>query len=400
MKIFGLEIRRASKEEISNVAATGGWSYTASHLRSREKPMLLPAVYRCVELISDSVAVLPIKIYELDKEGYKKETKSHPFAWLLNNEPNPNMTRYTFMKMLTASVLLRGNGRAYIDRDEKSLEPRQLIPLSDDQVQLVWVTDKNGVKHKMYWVYEFKELVEPMQMLDVLNFSYDGNEGISTLKHAAQTIGIATANEEAALEHFTGGQNMTGVLTVEGARLTDAQKKEIYAKWADHTNHSGGMQILEGNMKYQPISISPKDSQLLDSRAFSVLDICRFFSVSPVKAFDLSKSSYSTVEATQLQYLTDTVLPWITKFEMELNRKLILPSQRNKYVIEFDTSVLLRTDKSALAEYWTKMFSIGATTPNEVRQHSNLSPIEGGDKAFVQVNVQTLEKATDKVSDN
>ena len=79
--------------------------------------------------------------------------------------------------------------------------------------------------------------------------------------------------------------------------------------------------------------------------------------------------------------------------EMELNRKLILPSQRDKYVIEFDTSVLLRTDKTALAEYWTKMFSIGAATPNEVRQRSNLEPIEGGDSAFVQVNVQPIKKA-------
>lgn len=393
MKLFGFEIRKATKEEISNASAVGGWSYSARHLQSRAKPLLLPAVYRCVELISDSVAVLPIKIYELDKNGYKHEAANHPFGWLLNNEPNPNMTRYTFMKLLTSSVLLHGQGRAYIDRDEKTLAPRQIIPLNKDQVQLVWVTDKNNVKHKMYWVTEFKELVEPTEMIDVLNFTYDGNVGVSTLTHAAQTIGIATANEEAALEHFTGGQNMTGVLTVEGARLTKEQKEEIYARWSDHTNHAGGMQILEGNMKYQPISISPKDSQLLDSRAFSVLDICRFFSVSPVKAFDLSKSSYSTVEATQLQYLTDTVLPWITKFEMELNRKLILPSQRDKYVIEFDTSVLLRTDKTALAEYWTKMFSIGAATPNEVRQRSNLEPIEGGDSAFVQVNVQPIKKA-------
>lgn len=98
-------------------------------------------------------------------------------------------------------------------------------------------------------------------------------------------------------------------------------------------------------MKYQPITISPKDSQLLESREFNVVDLCRFFSVSPVKAFDLSKSSYSTVEATQLQYLTDTVLAVITKIEQEINRKVFLKSERGRILAEFDTSAILRTDK-------------------------------------------------------
>jgi HK97 family phage portal protein len=146
-------------------------------------------------------------------------------------------------------------------------------------------------------------------------------------------------------------------------------------------------------MSYQPISISPKDSQLLDARIFQVVDICRFFSVSPVKAFDLSKSSYSTVEATQLQYLTDTVLPILTKFEQEINRKLLTPADRQRIVIEFDTSVILRADKAAEANYLKDMTYIGAITPNEVRRRMNLKPLENGNTAFVQVNMQPLDHA-------
>ena len=89
--------------------------------------------------------------------------------------------------------------------------------------------------------------------------------------------------------------------------------------------------------------INPKDAQLLESRQFNVVDLCRFFSVSPVKAFDLSKSSYSTVEATQLQYLTDTALAVITKIEQEINRKVFLLSERGRIIAEFDTSAILRT---------------------------------------------------------
>lgn len=150
-------------------------------------------------------------------------------------------------------------------------------------------------------------------------------------------------------------------------------------------------------MKYQPISINPRDSQFIESRQFNVVDICRFFSVSPVKAFDLSKSSYSTVEATQLQYLTDTVLAVITKIEQEINRKVFLPSERGKVMAEFDTSAILRTDKSAQAAYWKDMANVGAATPNEIRRENNLPPIANGDNAFVQVNVQTVDNAVKEI---
>ena len=153
-------------------------------------------------------------------------------------------------------------------------------------------------------------------------------------------------------------------------------------------------------MKYQPISISPKDSQLLESRQFNVVDICRFFSVSPVKAFDLSKSSYSTVEATQLQYLTDTALAVITKIEQEINRKIFMPAEWGKEVAEFNTSAILRTDKAAQASYWRNMFQTASATPNEIRREMNLPKIENGDKPFIQVNMQTLDNAIkEKVSD-
>ena len=187
---------------------------------------------------------------------------------------------------------------------------------------------------------------------------------------------------------------MSGVLTVEGARLDKTQKDQIYQTWEERIiNHPNGIAVLEANMKYQPITINPKDAQLLESRQFNVVDLCRFFSVSPVKAFDLSKSSYSTVEATQLQYLTDTALAVITKIEQEINRKVFLPAERGRVLAEFDTSAILRTDKSAQAAYWRDLSVIGAATPNEVRRENNLPKIENGDKAFVQVNVQTLDNA-------
>ncbi len=396
MNLFGYKIqfRKASKKEVSNVTAYGGGRYPA-FLQSRSQPMLLSTVYRCVDLISSSVAVLPLETYKLDAEGFKSKYTSHPAYYLLQSEPNEHMTRYTFFKTLMASVLLNGNGYAYIERDNR-LRPIQLVYLPPASVSIEWVMDGRGVQRKRYRVAGFKDLVEPRDIIHVLNFSYDGIIGVSTLTHARQTLGIATSSEEHAARFLNSKASTNGLLKVEGPRLSKAQKDEIYQTWDRRFSEAGegsAIAILEGNMSYQTISISPKDSQLLESRQFNVIDICRFFSVSPVKAFDLTKSSYRTVEATQLDYLNDTALSVITKIEQEINRKVFLPSERGKVVAEFNTSVLLRTDKSAQAEYWKNLFYIGAVTPNEVRREVNLSRMENGDKAFVQVNVQPLDIA-------
>lgn len=339
----------------------------------------------------------PLETFKIDSEGFKHPFIDHPIYALMNDEPNENMTRFTFFKTMVASILLKGNAYAYIERNKRG-HALQLIYIPVHWVDIVWIADNAGVKRKRYKVIGFSELVEPKDMIHVLNFSYDGIMGVSTLAHARQTLGISTDSETHAAKFFKGGANMAGVLTVEGTRLNKEQKDQNYREWSARTDpdtgNPNGIVILEGNMKYQPITINPKDSQLLQSREFNVVDICRFFSVSPVKAFDLSKSSYATVEATQLGFLTDTVAPMLVKIEQELQRKLFLPSESGKAKIEFNTSGFLRADKAAQATYLKTMFNIGAMTPNEIRRENNLPKVEHGDNAFVQVNVQTLEKAT------
>ena len=388
-----IEIRKASKKEVSYISAWGGPSM-GRILSSRSKPMLLSTVYRCVDLISDSVAVLPLKTYKLDREGFKREHKNHPAYYLLDLEPNEDMTRFVFFKTLMVSVLLTGNGYAYIERD-KDLNVLQLIYIPTEKVTITWIADSRGIMRKRYQVTGFKSLVEPRDMIHILNFSYDGIIGVSTLTHARQTINIAADSEASAAGFFQSGGSVAGILTVEGGRLDKEQKEQIYQTWYERMEqHPNGIAVLEANMKYHPIKISPQDAQLLESRLFNVSDVCRFFSVSPVKAFDLSKSSYSTVEATQLQYLTDTALAVITKIELEINRKLFLPSERGMITAEFDTSAILRTDKAAQAAYWKDLFYIGGATPNEIRRENNLSRMDNGDKAFVPVNTQPLYCST------
>lgn len=376
-----LEVRSSSFESLMYNQA-GGYS--------TNKAMLLSTVYRCVDVISDALAQLPLEPYYINKDGYKEKFVKHPSYYLLNKEPNNKMSRFTFIKTLVVSVLLKGNGYAYIQRDDKG----DAVALHYLQPDLVTIQEtKGGLK---YSVVGIKGLVESCNMIHILNFSYDGITGISTLTHARQTLGLATDSESHASGFFKGGANLAGILKVQSS-LTSKQKTDLKTSWqtafSPSTGTPNGVAVLEGNMDFQPITVNPSDAQLLETRQFNVIDICRFFGVSPVKAFDLSKSSYSTVEATQLAFLTDTIAPLLEKFELEFERKLYKPSERNNIEVRFDTSVLLRADKTSLASYYNTLFQIGAVSINEIRKILDLPSVENGDNHFVQVNIQTIENA-------
>lgn len=395
--IFGrtLSFRRASKKELGNITANSFGS--SSFLYSRDAAMKLSTAYRCVEVKSSDVGSLPLKIYERLPDGFKREAFDHPLSRILNIEPNADMSRFVFFKTLQASVDLRGNAYAYIDRDNKG-QVTQLVYLPESEVSIEFVETEGGKKQKFYRVTGFADRVHPRDIIHILNFSYDGIQGVSTLTHAANTLNLSMSSEDHAYGFFKSGGSLSGVLSVEGRALTKQQKDQIYQDFNARINpangYSNGVAILEHNMKFSPIGVSAKDCQMIESRQFNVVDVCRFFGVSPIKCFDLTKSSYATVEAMQLQHLSDTLTPLVVNYEAELNRKLLLPSEQGRYVIEFDTTALLRTDKSAEAAYLQTMFNIGAITINEIRHKNNLPRLDGGDTPFVPVNLQTLENAT------
>lgn len=373
--------------------------YNGSTAYTTDKSMLLSAVYRCVEVISDSVAQLPLEPYKIDSKGYKVKFTSHPTYKLLNKEPNQRMTRFTFIKTLIVSTLLRGNGYAYIERDGKGdAVALHLIP-----TELVTIINPKTLKEPIKYGIAGLGTVESKDMIHILNFSYDGVVGISTLQHARHSLGLATDSESHAAGFFKGGANIAGILKADG-HLAPDQKQQIKQAWmmAFNPNYGtpNGVALLEGNFTFEPISVNPSDAQLLETRQFNVVDICRFFGVSPVKAFDLTKSSYSTVEATELAFLTDTLSPLLEKIELEFERKLYKPSEKDSIDVRFDTAMLLRADKQSLANYYQTLFNIGVVSPNDIRKQLDMPAIEGGDNTFVQVNIQTLEKALSLNPDN
>ena len=374
-------------------------TYNSASSYTTERAMLLSTVYRCVEVISDSIAQLPLEPFRMDSNGYKIKFTSHPTYKLLNKEPNPRMTRFDFIKVMVVSTLLKGNGYAYIERDNSgNAQGLHFLPS-----ELVTIIRPKTLKESVSYSIAGLGKVESCNMIHIKNFSYDGIEGVSTLRHARNTLGLALDSDAHAAGFFKGGANLAGILKSE-TNLNAKQKDDLKRSWqmafSPATGTPNGVAVLEGNLSFQPITVNPTDAQLLETRQFNVVDICRFFGVSPVKAFDLTKSSYSTVEATNLSFLTETLSPLLEKIELEFERKLYKPSEKDSIDVRFDTATLLRADKQALASYYQTLFNIGVVSPNDIRKQLDLPAIEGGDNTFVQVNIQTLERAVSSTPDN
>ena len=347
--------------------------------------MTLAAVYRCVNVITNSVASLPVRLYVYDQDGYKKEL-NNDLSYLLGKRPSSKMNSYTFYSLIVKDILMSGNGYALIIRDKSG----NVTALQYVQAGLVTPIDM-GTRID-YMVTGVNGTVRQEDILHFMNYTENGIFGISVLTHARRTLGIADAGDKSAENFYKSGGCTSGFLKFEGPS-SGKQREEILSAWNTATggpnNGPNGIAVLPANVNYTQLSVDPADAQLLESRKFEVVDICRFFGVSPTKCFDMDHASYSNVEATELAFLNDTLRPLLTKIETELETKLFKKGDR--YDIKFDVSELLRTDKKSQAEYFNKLFNMGVLSPNDIRKELDMNAIDGGDIYVAQINLTSIK---------
>lgn len=385
------------KRELTYISCNASGALPFFGLNNQNSAMNLSAVYRAVELISNSIASLPIKIMLHDESG-KNEAGKHPLNYVFSDRNTDNLiSRFTLIKLVTQSVLLRGNGFAMIERAGSNV--KSLRYLEPNDVNIVY--DK--IKNKLYYdVPILKAHVEPKDMLHFVMFSYDGIKGLSVLQNAARSLGIAHASENAAKSFFDNGMMINGILKVQGP-VNQKQREDLRSAWNEtYTANGSGIAILQGNMDYQSVQLSAKESQMLESRQFSVNDIARFFGISPVLLGDLSHTSFNTLEAVQNDFLVHTLQPYITMIENELNRKLLGKGEDNLSII-LETNEILRTDKAAQANYYSTLINGGVLSINEARKELGYNGIgEDGDKhiiPFTDVKQNTIENNKGKEDD-
>lgn len=354
---------------------------TFGDLVRQRNAMSLSAVYRCVELISDSVAMLPIRV----KDG-NEVIANHSLYNVFNSRDNL-ITKYTFIKLLIQSVLLRGNGFAYIERNaDGSVKALKYVESGDVNINY------NKQQGTLYYTIPTitTKRIEPVNVIHLVKNSYDGVNGISVISYADNTLKVTKAAEASTENFYSKGGNLSGVLTVQG-QLNSTQRQDIINNW--NTAYSGGGQgiaVLQGNMSYQPVQVNAHDAQLIEARQYNVRDIARFFGVAPSMIGDNTGASYGSVEADQQAFILHTLMPYVTMVENEFSRKLLKGTETN-FRIDFDENYLLRADKTATASYYSTMVNNGILTRNEARRELGLNPVDGGD---------TLQVAFSKISDN
>lgn len=369
---------------LGSVKLSSGTNYTES------KALKLSTVYRAVNVISDSVAILELHNYQY--KGDWKYKQYNKLYYLLNVQPNSKMSAFTFKKNIVQSVLLKGNAYILLKRDKNTQEVIEMELLDTDTIQVLMVN--NQLK---YQVINTKVVYDSADIVHIMNYSTNGYVGVSTLSYASMCLGNSYNSEEHASNFFSNGANLSGILRpVAGVNLTKdkadkAKESFINSLNGDLNGSSGGIVVLDAGLEYQAISINPKDAQLIENRRFNVITICQFFGVPPSKVFDLSKSSYATNEAQQIDFLNSTLLPILEKIEIEFFRKIFSPVEYDLTELKFDVSNIIRLDSTTQASYFSQLFNMGALSTNEIREKLNLNyPVAGGNEHMIQVNVQPL----------
>ena len=232
----------------------------------------------------------------------------------------------------------------------------------------------------------------------------NGKQGVSVLTHARLTMGIASTGDQETRNRFANGGNVRGIITNDNSvrGFGEYQDTELERTAARMDNlFQGGERIvsLPGQVDFKQISLSSTDMQFLESRKFTVIEICRFFSVPPTFAYADTSSNYKTVEQADVDFMSHTLNPLLRNIETELRRKLIAPNLCAKYKIEFDRRQLFACNLNGMMNYGSKLLQIGATV-NEVRRMNNLKPVEGGDTVMVSANLRGINETVNTNQDN
>ena len=357
-----------------------GEKYSQSTV-STETAMRLSTVYSCIKVLSETVSTLPCHLFKLSDD---RATKSH--AWndslhsLVYRQPNDWQTAAEFWQWQMVNLCLKGNSFNYIVRGPSG-RVAALHPIPVDSVN-VHVTAQNQIEYQVTIGQDGinrTEVFQPNEILHFKSMSMDGIVGMSPISYQGHLLGGAVEQRNHANNVFANGSTPRGVLTVDGT-LSDEAYTNLKDSWHEShgtTQNANRVALLEAGVKFEPISMSPGDVQLLETRKMSREEICGLFRVPPHMIADLSRATFSNISEQNIDFYKSAVSPYLIGFENRLAHSLLGDSTRE---FKFDVSPLIRGDFSGEVEAYSKLLEIGVMSPNEVRQRLDMNPREGGDE--------------------
>ena len=324
------------------------------------------AVLSSVSLLADSVASMPLRSFEIDKDG-KRVMRPLPDVLA---DPDPESNTYELIHQIVASMALHGNAYVKIDRD-RSGNMIGLVPLHPYQMQVLPTGDMTGRR--------YLHLGNEMNREDMLHLRWftppQSLVGISPLNQTRNLVGLAIAMDRHLAQFYGEGGTPSSVLETD-QKLTLDQARIIQGTWeATHRRHRKPA-VLSDGLKWKPITTSAADNEMIATREQLIRDIARIFRIpSHLIGATGDNQTYQNVEQASLNFLTHTIAPWIRRIEIAIS-KILDPGVD----VAFDTSSILRTDALTRARVNSINISMGARTPNEVRQIEGLEPYDGGDE--------------------
>lgn len=354
--------------------------------------MQLSAFWACVRLIAQTVATLPLGVFERQPDGQKIARPDHPLYRLLHDSPNADQTAVEFWEGRVLGLCTAGNGYA-----EKilgnggrlvSLEP---MP-ADTHLQRL---ETGELKYTFFQYGKQRELMED-RVFHIRGFG-DGDKGLAPVTFARQTLGIAQATERATGNFFAKGMRAKGFFTfpqVLKQEQRDQIHKNLIAPFAGPGAKDWG--LLEAGVDVKTVSISARDAELIMSRRFNVEDICRWHGMMPILIGHASEGQTmwgTGVTQIVLAWYTLGLRPILERIEQSITKRLIEPGERGKIFAEFNIEGLLRGDAGARAEFYSKMIQNAGMKPNEARAKENLPPDKGGDRLFINSTLVPLDMA-------
>jgi HK97 family phage portal protein len=361
---------------LSNPAAwlTGlfGTSKTGVQV-SEDNALTFSAVYAAVRIISETIASIPLNVYQADGETRVKAV-GHPVQDLLAKAPNSVSSTFTFREAMASNLVLHGNAYAKIEMNAAG-RPTALIPLNPMKVE-VKVVDGEKV-----YVFDKKHTYLDYEILHFVGLSFNGLTGKSPLSMAREAVAIGLAAQEYGARFYSNGANAGGVITAPGRLNTEVVKRlrESWNRAQSGNSNSHSTAILEEGMKYEKIGLDPEAAQFLQSRKFQVNEIARIFRIPPSYLADLENSSTrANVEQQAIQFVRDCITPYVRRMEVELNRKLFREDEPNLYAY-FTMEGLMRGDLQGRYDAYATARQWGWLSVNDIRDLENLNPVEGGD---------------------
>lgn len=345
----------------------------------------IPTVFRCINLISDSIAMLPL--YLANKET-KERVTDHPLYKVLHRRPNPYQTAFEFRKLMQMRVMTKGNAYAMIvwSRNLRAGQDKvqSLIPLDPD-----CVTAQLSVDGVLTYDYQpprgARRTIQARDMFHLRNLSMDGLTGISQVYIAADAIGLAQAAQQALSRLYANGSFVNGYLATDG-KLTDTAIRRLRQDWDggfSGSSNAGKTPIFEQGLKYEVIGPNAKDAQSAETRKHQTEEILRVFGVPRPLAMVDETSWGSGIDSLGQFYVQFGLGPWFEAWQQRGEASLLTEAEQDLYEVKFNPGGLLRGSLADQGEYFAKALGSGGHKPwmtqNQVREVLDMPAHPDGD---------------------